>query len=90
MARSFEARLQRLEQGAAGSALCRDPQCLHMEPLRFARRTNGLPEYPLPPHPKNPPRRPPTFVSDALLSLNRRPDESGGGLRRAHEAEALR
>jgi hypothetical protein len=73
---SLARRLEALEQRRADDALCTDTQCLHLELLRCARRANGLPEYPLPPHPKNPPPWPPTFVRDALLSLNRRPDES--------------
>jgi hypothetical protein len=73
---SLEARLQRLEQGAADNALCTDPRCLHMGFLRLARSSNGLPEYPLPPHAKNPSPSPRGWLVDALKALNRQPGES--------------
>lgn len=69
-------RLDLLEKQATDNALCTDSQCKHMELLRLNRRANGLPEYPLPPHPRNPPPWPPTFIRDALLSLNRQPGET--------------
>ena len=73
---SLDARLQRLEQRQEDDALCTDPACKHMDLLRLNRRANGLPEYPLPPHPKNPAPPPRGWLVDVLKSLNRQPGES--------------
>ena len=72
---SLEARLQRLEQGAADNALCTDPQCQHLEMLRCLRRVNGESEYPLPPHARKPPPSPPGGLARVLAALNSQPGE---------------
>jgi hypothetical protein len=69
-------RLEALEKRGADDAACTDSQCLHLELLRCARRANGLPEYPLPPHPRNPKPPPPGWFVEELRSLNRQPGES--------------
>lgn len=72
MRTSLEARLERLERHAADQGTCTDPRCQHMQFTRCLRRANGLPEYPLPLHTKEPPELPRGWFVDLLASLNRR------------------